>query len=256
MQDVDRSRGAESQAALKAPRVVHQPTERLVSVREALLGELRDYQGELDNYVRGYIASRELSVRCERIRSWLERAAREPQRLEDPLYWEGVRDLLDGVSPQNIVLAHLFRSDFNDSVVAISKALEEAKIHVSAAMRPPQQGDPKEIVSTVHRSTDQMRDEADNIAVQCRQKAEETLGQLETCIARIFERIEAAKEQLVSESSGGPVGYEAKIQRDAIRREKQFRGPATPEAPGREGKVLKSRPSAGERLRQLFGKGK
>ncbi|RMF29185.1 MAG: hypothetical protein D6759_14410 [Chloroflexi bacterium] len=208
----------------RAPLIKPSPSERLVSVRLALLKELQLHQHELDSYVRGYIASREQVIRCERIRSRLELATREPARLQDTLYWEGVRDWLDGISPLTFILPAAFASDFGDSIHAFDEALQEAKAQVSAAMRPAQEGDLKAFVTTVHRCVDHMRNAADSIAVRCREKADETLDRVRTCIALIFERIEAVPREPGGEPIERPIGYGVKVQREEIESQKRFLG--------------------------------
>jgi hypothetical protein len=68
---------------VREQQVAEQPQETLVQVRLALLRELRGYQNDLDKYVKGYIASLDLSAKCAKIQSDLERDKRKSLSLED-----------------------------------------------------------------------------------------------------------------------------------------------------------------------------
>lgn len=196
---------------------IEQPQETLVQVRLALLRELRSYQNDLDKYVKGYIASLELSSKCAKIRSDLGHDKRRSTKFwEDRQYdFERAFDLAARLDP--------IKSDFKELVGEFDKALSEAIDATNSALSALQGVDLSNIMATIQRSINTMLKALQSIRTQSEQRANKLLKDIETCTTKIFAPLELLEERKVGKSQERISRSEVNIQQDTqpTRREEQ-----------------------------------
>jgi hypothetical protein len=192
----------------KASSTAQQSAGRLVPIPLDLLDALDEQRQRLDGFIRICIDAYGLCDHCQQARRQIEKATKDPKILElDPYnFWSETREKVEEVSKgvtslgMSVSSAAPVASDLADRHKEIKKALEDAVVQVGTALRPPLQGDANVMVRTVHSSIDIIRGYAAEIASDHSRLAEHVLVQIQTCMARVRERIRGIAEVGSSES--------------------------------------------------------
>lgn len=180
------------------------PTLEVVSVPKEFLDELRAHQDRLNNYVQGYIAGRDQSVRCEKIRARLELGRRRRDKLPAYDYWADIRDWLDNVSPLSLALPEGLHTVVGDEMNAFDSALEAAKQQVGTAILASPNVDLVALMDRAYEAVTTMLASADRVAQKCKRNTDTVLREVRSCIVRIFAHIDAQRREAMRESDRNP----------------------------------------------------